>query len=85
MSISGGAYAAQIYCEVVIMTKQEAIKNLQDLRKQSDGSNERAKADTILCDFLDAMGYGDVVFEFRKVQEVYPVVTPKYAKPSDRR
>ena len=67
------------------MTKQEAIKKLQDLQKQSDCSNEHAKADTILCNFLDAMGYGDIAFEFRKVQEVYPVVTPKYAKPSDRR
>jgi len=67
------------------MTRQEAIKKLQDLQKHSDGSNERAKADTILCDFLDAMGYGDVAFGFRKIQEVYPVVTPKYAKPSDRR
>lgn len=65
------------------MTKQEAIKKLQDFQKQNDGSNEHAKADTILCDFLDAMGYGDVVFEFRKVQEVYPMVTP--TKPSDRR
>ena len=48
------------------MTRQEAIKKLQDVQKHSDGSNERAKADTILCDFLDAMGYGDVAFEFRK-------------------
>ena len=67
------------------MTRQEAIKKLQDLQKHSDGSNERAKADTILCDFLYAIGYGDVAFEFRKVQEVYPVVTPIYAKPADRR
>ena len=65
------------------MTKQDAIKKLQSLQKHAgEGSNVHANADTVLCDFLDAVGYGEIAREFRKVQEIYPTVTPRYSKPS---
>jgi hypothetical protein len=68
------------------MTKQDAIKNLQSLQRHGgeSGSNVHANADTILCDFLDAVGYGDIVREFQKVHEIYPTVSPRYSKPSWR-
>jgi hypothetical protein len=43
-----------------------------------------ANADKVLCDFLDALGYGEIAREFRKIHEMYPVVTPRYSKPSWR-
>jgi hypothetical protein len=61
------------------MTRQEAISKLQDLRAHADGSNPHVLADDIICDFLEALGFGDVVLQFRNVQEAYPVVTPKSA------
>jgi hypothetical protein len=68
------------------MTKQDAIKKLQSLQRHGgeSGSNVHANADTILCDFLDAVGYGEIAREFRKVHEIYPTVTPRYSKPSWR-
>ena len=66
------------------MTKQDAIEKLQSLQRQGEGSNVHANADTVLCDFLDAVGYEEVTREFRKVHEIYPIVTPRYSKPSWR-
>jgi predicted HNH restriction endonuclease len=66
------------------MTKQDAITKLQSLQKHSECSNVHASADTVLCDFLDAVGYGEIAREFRKVHEIYPIVTPRYSKPSWR-
>ena len=68
------------------MTKQDAIKKLQSLQRHGgeSGSNVHANADTILCDFLEAVGYGEIAREFRKVHEIYPTVTPRYSKPSWR-
>jgi len=68
------------------MTKQDAIEKLQALQKHGceGGSNVHANADTVLCDFLDAVGYGEIAREFRKVHEIYPTVTPRYSKPSWR-
>ena len=66
------------------MTKQDAIKRLQSLQRNDGGSNVHAEADTVLCDFLDAVGYGDIAREFRKIHEMYPTVTPGYSKPSWR-
>lgn len=66
------------------MIKQDAIKKLQSLQRDGEGSNVHANADTVLCDILDAVGYGEIVREFRKIHEIYPVVTPRYSKPSWR-
>ena len=64
--------------------KQDAIRKLQALQRDGEGSNVHANADTVLCDFLDAAGYGEIAHEFRKIHEMYPVVTPRYSKPSWR-
>ena len=66
------------------MIKQDAIEKLQSLQSHDKGSNVHASADTILCDFLDAVGYGEVAREFRKVHEMFPIMTPRYSKPSWR-
>ena len=62
--------------------KQDAIRKLQSLQRHGEGSNVHANADTVLCDFLDAVGYGEIASEFRKVHELYPTVTPRYSRPS---
>lgn len=68
-----------------IMTKQDAIERLRSLQRHGgEGSNVHANADTVLCDFLDAVGYEEITREFRKVHEMYPTVTPRYSKPSWR-
>lgn len=64
------------------MTKQDAIDELRSLQRNCETSNVHAKAETVLCDFLDAVGYEEVAREFRKIHEMYPVVTPRYSKPS---
>jgi hypothetical protein len=66
------------------MAKQDAIEKLQSLQRNAEGSNVHANADTVLSDFLDAAGYGEIAREFRKIHEIYPVVTPRYSKPSWR-
>lgn len=68
------------------MTKQEAIKRLQSLQMHGGegGSDVHANADIVLCDFLDAIGHGAVAYEFRKIHEMNPTVTPRYARPSWR-
>ena len=64
------------------MTKKEAITKLQSLQRNDDCSNVHAEADTILCDFLDAVGHGEIARELRKIHEMYPTVTLQYSKPS---
>ncbi|WOH53324.1 hypothetical protein [Bradyrhizobium sp. sBnM-33] len=64
------------------MTKEDAIDELRSLQQIGEGSNVHANAETVFCDFLDAVGYGEVAREFRKIHEMYPVVTPRYSKPS---
>ena len=56
----------------VHMTKQDAINKLQHLQRNDEGSNVHAEADTVLCDFLVAVGYGEIAREFRKIHEMYP-------------
>lgn len=67
-----------------IMTKQDAIRKLKYLQNHGEGANVHANADTILCDFLDAVGHVEIAREFRKVHEIYPTATPRYSKPSWR-
>ena len=66
------------------MTKKDAINKLQSLQRNDDCSNVHAEADTILCDFLDAIGHGEIASELRKIREIYPTVIPRYSKPSSR-
>ena len=69
----------QIECT---MTRKDAINKLQSLQRSDEGSNVHAEADTVLCDFLDAVGYGEIAREFRKIHEMYPTVTSRCSKPS---
>ena len=48
------------------MTKEQAIQQLKALPQKEDEAAIE-KAITILCDFLTALGYADVVEEFDKV------------------
>jgi hypothetical protein len=66
------------------MTKQDAINRLQSLQRNDDCSNVHSEADAVLCDFLDAIGYGEIAREFRKIHKIYPTVIPRYSKPSWR-
>ncbi len=66
------------------MTKKDAINKLQSLQTNDGGANVHAEADMVLCDFLDAIGYGEVAREFRMIREMYPTVTSKYSRPSWR-
>jgi hypothetical protein len=68
---------AEIECA---MTDKDAINRLQCLQANYGGANLHAEANVVLCDFLDAIGYGKVAHEFRKIYEMYPTVTPKYSR-----
>jgi hypothetical protein len=48
------------------MTKEQSIQMLRALQEKEDKAAHE-KADTILCDFLTALGYADVVAEYDKV------------------
>ncbi|MET4799761.1 hypothetical protein [Bradyrhizobium sp. LB11.1] len=64
--------------------KQDAINKLKSLQRSDDGCNVHGSAQTVICDFLDSVGYEDIAREFRKVHEMYPVVVPRYSRPSWR-
>jgi hypothetical protein len=67
-----------------VTLKQDAINELKSLQQNGEGSNVHANAEMVLCGFLDAVGYGEVAREFRKIHEMYPVVTPRYSRSSWR-
>jgi hypothetical protein len=60
--------------------KQDAINELKSLQRSGECSNVHANAEAVLCDLLDVVGYGEVAREFRKIHEMYPVVTPRYSR-----
>jgi hypothetical protein len=64
--------------------KQDTIDKLKSLQQSNDGCNVHEDAETVICDFLEAIGYEEIAREFRKVRTVYPVVVPRYSKPSWR-
>jgi len=51
------------------MTKEEAIKALKNEQRKGDTEMAHSKADNVLCDLLTALGYQDVVREYRKVDK----------------
>lgn len=53
------------------MTKEDAIANLIECQHNSDPYEAHTLADDTLCNFLEALGYGDVVEEWRKVDKWY--------------
>ncbi|MBM7486037.1 MULTISPECIES: hypothetical protein [Bradyrhizobium] len=64
--------------------KHDTIAKLKSLQRSNDGCNVHGSAETVICDFLDAVGYEEIAREFRKVREMYPVVVPRYSRPSWR-
>ena len=66
------------------VVKQDTIDKLKSLQQSNDGCNVREDAVTVICDFLEAIGYEEIAREFRKVRTAYPVVVPRYSKPSWR-
>jgi hypothetical protein len=48
------------------MTKEQAIEKLRELQK-SKGDQAFDQGISVLCDFLAALGYADVVEEFDKL------------------
>lgn len=55
----------------VTMTRERAIKELQELQKSGDTEAAHGDADDVLCALLTALGYGDVVSEWERVDKWY--------------
>lgn len=53
------------------MTREEAIEKLKVLQNSGDTVAAHSDADDVLCDLLTALGYGDVVVEWGKVDKWY--------------
>jgi hypothetical protein len=53
------------------MTKEKAIEMPKQEQQNFDTEAAHAKADNILCHFLTALGYQDVVAEYNQVNKWY--------------
>jgi len=53
------------------MTREEALSALVELQTMTDIEKGHAKADDILCELLDSLGYSDVVSEYVKISKWY--------------
>jgi hypothetical protein len=53
------------------MTREEAIAQLKQLQTGTDIEVLHGKADDVLCDLLEALGYSDVVAEWHLVDKWY--------------
>lgn len=53
------------------MTKEQAIAKLKEAQNGGDTECDHCTADEVLCDFLTALGYADVVAEYDKVEKWY--------------
>jgi len=53
------------------MTKEQAIEKLKKAQNGEDTECDHGEADQVLCDFLTALGYADVVAEYDKVGKWY--------------
>lgn len=51
------------------MAKEEVIAKLIDCQKNGDTEMAHSQADDLLCEFLAALGYADVVAEYEKVDK----------------
>ena len=51
------------------MTREEAIAELIECQNNFDTEAAHGIADGVLCRLLDALGYGDVVAEYDKVDK----------------
>lgn len=53
------------------MTKEECIEQLLEAAKDKDTEVAHNIADDILCEFLESLGYMDVVLAYDKVDKWY--------------
>ena len=53
------------------MTREEAIKKLQELQESEDTEWAHGEADEILCDLLNTLGFEDVVKEYYFIMRWY--------------
>ena len=53
------------------MNREEAIAKLVALQKDDDIEMEHVEADSVLCQLLVTLGYGDVVIEFHRITKWY--------------
>lgn len=53
------------------MTREQAIEKLRELQEPGDTEAAHANADWVLCEFLRALDYADVVAEYEKVDKWY--------------
>ena len=54
------------------MSKEEAIKKLEEWADSGDIEMAHCEAEDILCDLLIQLGYEDVVQAYHKVHKWYP-------------
>ena len=51
------------------MTRERAVEKLEELRDSSyDPERAHSRADDILCDLLETLGYSDVVTAWRSIE-----------------
>lgn len=53
------------------MTKEEAIEALKTLATDDDIELAHVEADSVLCQLLFTLGYGDVVTEYHRITKWY--------------
>jgi hypothetical protein len=51
--------------------KERLISNLIELQSQNDTEAAHGNADDLLCQFLEKLGYPDVVKEYNKINKWY--------------
>jgi hypothetical protein len=53
------------------MTREEAIEKLKQAINGNNPETDHRIADQVLCEFLTALGFADVVEEYNKVHKWY--------------
>lgn len=53
------------------MTREEAVRRLEELSKESDIEKAHRDADVILCQLLEALGMDDVVRAYDRIEMWY--------------
>ena len=53
------------------MSKEAAIEKLKRQQQNKDLEDAHIEADMVLCELLEALGMGEVVWEFNKIDKWY--------------